>query len=111
MGCTEAEIATAFAARDAGRPGPNDRSADLWVLPENEPALAAFLAMETQWHRGGWDGRLLGLRLAALREVINEQAPADPRAVWRDVRRMERAVLDALDKAGDPPAGNAEENA
>lgn len=97
MEVPEAQIDAAFAARDLESPDTEKVDADFQVWPENEPALAAFLALATQWHFHPQSGRPAGLNYTAVRQVIRAQrsrfsgVAAD--AVFLDVLVMERAAL------------------
>ncbi len=65
------------------------------VWPENANALEVFLALDTNW-RFHPRGVPLGLDYAALFGVMRALRVRERRAVFEDVRVMERAVLDAL---------------
>lgn len=74
---------------------PEDLEQDIAVFPDNELAVAVFLAMATQWRHASMGG-VTGFDYAALPAVMDlcEVEPARRRDVFGDLRVMERAVLE-----------------
>lgn len=88
MGLRDVEIAEAFASR--ARPE-EEHACEIW--PENWPALEAFLSLSTQWRASPRTGAALGLDYAAAESVMRLLEVKDRRAVFEDLRVMERAAL------------------
>lgn len=66
------------------------------VLPQNWPAVRAFLACETQWRTEGTRGGIiwLGLDYAAVDVVLRRmQAPDE---IFADLQLMETAALETF---------------
>ena len=64
---------------------------DFGVLPENEDAVAVFLACATQWLFD--QGARTGLRYEAVEVVMRQMKVVAPEDVFARVRVMERAAL------------------
>lgn len=96
MGCSDEDIARAMAEREAAPAQTAAREDVFEVWPENEPALIAFLAMETQWHFHPQSGRHTGLRYGALTGVIKALELPQRDRVFRDVQAIERGAIEAL---------------
>lgn len=81
----------------AGDEQPGDA---LQVWPENRPALLAWMALQTQWHRGLMGG-LQGLRHDAAEAMVARMmrgASQDEQdLVFMHLVEMEQAALEALD--------------
>lgn len=63
------------------------------VWQENEPALRAFLALETQW-RTGSTGIVLGLRYEGVRAALNMMNVKDQSEIFGNLQVMEQAALE-----------------
>lgn len=68
------------------------------VWPENWRAVRAFLRCETQWRAVAGFGffRWLGIDYAAARPVYERRNGRVDRALFEDIRVMERAALAAM---------------
>ena len=73
------------------------RPADCVVWHRNWPALELFVSCATQWRLLPMGG-LQGLDYAAVRAVMQMCAVQDQRAMFDDIRLLERGALCALQK-------------
>lgn len=76
----------------------DDGPSEFEVWPDNWSTLMVFLAMSTQWHRGGMDGVKLGLYYPSLPSVYEGVGirKKDRPKVFEGLRCMERAALEAF---------------
>lgn len=70
------------------------------VWEENGEVLDVFLACETQWRHGSMTGRLIGLDYQGLRAALDLMEIKDKKQTFEDLRLMERAVIDEVNKDG-----------
>ena len=98
LGHSEADIEAAFAVRDAGQPAPDAAPESLEIWPENEPAVTAFQALETQWRYHPTAGTHTGLIWSSVDRIVRDLGFKKRRAVRADVRLMELAALDEMRK-------------
>ena len=75
-----------------------DRSIEVW--PENWKTVEVFVSMMTQWQTAGMNGTLVGLRYEALPAVMRYCAVpvADRGEIFHNLRSMERAALEAINR-------------
>lgn len=64
------------------------------ILPENEGAVALYLATQTQW-RTGFDGRRSGLRYEGVAARAAHMTFNDEREAWSGLAVIEREIIKA----------------
>jgi hypothetical protein len=69
---------------------------DIW--PENLESLNLFLSCQTQWNRGGFNGKALGLKYTEVEAVMRMQGLTDQAKLFNDIRDMEYAALSEFNK-------------
>ena len=69
--------------------------ASFGVHADNRRAVAAFMALATQWQFAGMEGQRTGLHYASVLAWLEFRVsrPATRRALFADLQTMERAVL------------------
>lgn len=65
------------------------------VHADNQRTVAAFVALRTQWHYAGLEGRRMGLQYVGVTAWLNEhiRRPRTRRDVFAGLQIMEKAVL------------------
>ena len=66
------------------------------IWPENREAVEVFLALSTQWRFEGMSGTYFGLDYPGVEAALRMLRIKDRRAVFDDLRAMERAALEEL---------------
>lgn len=69
---------------------------EVHVAPDEVPVVGLFLSLSTQWRTCPISGRRLGLDYAAIEPAARMQTTEMTPRLFRDLRLMEQAALDAF---------------